>query len=480
MKKIILGTILALALLGSCMFQSDGGDDKGAVSMKFALATAKGEVTPTAARIWVYSDNTLLANKAATAYYNTALVNGSGTVTISELPPGNSYRLVVAAGTASEDGTYFTTLKYGMSDEFPIKAGVETSVAMTLDAISTSYKAEPGMKSVVVTDGSIVAASSSAVYTGSSISTLTSAGSWSASNGTINSLSLGYTSSTSTYFPMANTTNGVYILSEGTATLKGGTIAPVTKDGKVIDSNGALQSGSYDDVFFFQGERQFGGLTGSDTSWTTVKLDFEGLSGKPIMDFFVIGDPASETSDVFGFFATKFVGSFRMGESFINSEDPPDVSDILDRDNSFLSFFGEGIPLIQCFGFTGDSRNTLYLGTKNGAYTTTASFAAGGTGLGVTPALLAGTKGINITKMVTRLFTTGTDTTTKIPAVAMLSSSELIVVKGGNLYRMPYVTGLVGTLTDIAWNGTKVVITGSLGVGEVETKALLPADTLVE
>ncbi len=479
MKKIILGTIIALALLGSCMFQSGGGDDKGAVSMSFALAVAKGEVTPTAARIWIYSDNTLIANKAATAYYNTALVNGAGSVTIQELPPGNSYRLVVAAGTASEDGTFFTTAKYRMSDVFPIKAGVETSVAMKLDAISTSYTAAPGMKSVVVTGGSIVAASQSAVYSGSSISTLTSSV-WNASNGTINSLSLGYTSSTDTYFPMANTTNGVYTLSEGSATLKGGTIAPVLKDGKVIDSNGALQSGSYDDVFFFQGERQFGGLTGSDTSWTTVKLDFEGISGKPIMDFFVIGDPESETSDVFGFFATKFVGSFRMGKSFINSEDPPEVSDILDRDNSLLSFFGDGIPLIQCFGFTGDSRNTLYLGTKNGAYTTTASFAAGGTGLGVTPTLLAGTKGINITKMVTRLFTTGTDSATKIPAVAMLSSSELIVVKGGNLYRMPYVTGLVGTLTDIAWNGTKVVVTGSLGVGEVETKALLPADTLVD
>ena len=471
MKKIIIFVaILALVLLGACSFSS-GGDDKGSVSMRFALAplASKGLVgTEDTARIWIYSNNVLLEKDKTTEYYQVALTSGAGSITIEELPPGNDYRLVVASGEIINEKTtaadYFNVVRYGMSTAFEIKAGTDTSVAMTLEAITTAYKALASVKSLVTVSGKIIAASSAAIHSGSSISGLTTTD-WSSSYGTINSLSLGYTSSVSSYYPLVNTTNGVYTLAEeGPPIIKADAITSVLKDGKPESQLGALQSGAYDDVYFYQGERQFGGLTGTDTVWTKIKLDIAGLSGKPIIDFFVVGSPSDKTN-VFAFFATRFVGTFRMGESFIDQGADFDYLEAILGKNSLLSFFGEDLPLIQAFGYTGDTGNTLYLGTKSGVYKTTAAFTSTSGALGTTPVLVTGTKGINVTKIVTRL-------ESDVPVAAMLSSDEIIVVKGSLVYRMPYLKWMAGTLSDIAWNGTKVVVTGSLGVAEIETSAL--------
>ena len=262
---------------------------------------------------------------------------------------------------------------------------------------------------------------------------------WSGANGAINSLSLGLLAD-ETEFLLVNTTNGVY-----DATVPAG---PVRK-GNALAAPGPLQSGSYDDVFFFQGEGQFGGLTGEDTEWMTIDLDIEGLAGKPVMDFFVIEESEENVS---GFFATKVVGAFRMGQGILES-DEIDFSD-LNKDNPNLTFFGDGLPLIQGFGYTGDASGTLYLGTKNGAYRTSTSALAGAQ-------LVGGTKGINITKLAV-----GAN------AVAMLSAKELILIKNSRVYRMPYVTGLVGDLTDLAWLGDKVILSGTAGIGVVDTSGI--------
>lgn len=443
MKKISFAIAILAALLGACSLQT-GGEGDGSVNMRFALAVQDGGSVPSSVRVWVYSDNVLIKKASSEEYHSATLVNGQGTVTIPDLPPGSGYRLVVAAGSASE--TRFATVRYGMSAVFSVRSGVETGVALTLADIDTAYDTEiGGLKSVVVDvdDNSIYAASDSAVYSGAALGSL-SPSAWTA-GGAINSLSLGYVSAGPSNFPLVNTTTGVYPVGGG---------API---GGALVSPGALQSGSYDDVFFYQGDDQFGGLVEAGDDWTTVELDIDGLAGKPVLDFFVV----ENGGQVYGFFATKFVGAFRMGQNFVESE--PDISDVLDKSSGLLSFFAEDLPLIQAFGYVGDGAGTLYLGTKNGAYRTNVSF--GTAALGSAPVLVAGTRGIDISKIVVRMDGDS-------PVAAMLSASELVVVKAGKVYRMPFATGLVGTLTDIAWQGTKVIVTGVSGIGEVETAGL--------
>ncbi len=436
MKKITFALVLAVVLLGSCAMQSG---EPGTVRMGFNLAASAraGGESLTYVRVWVYSDNVLVKASVDADFHGAPLVSGAGTVTISDLPPGNAYRLVAAAGDDNGSSSRFRTLRYGMSPVFAVNGGAETGVAMTLTDIATDYNEVPGgLKGVVVAnDDTIYAASAGNLYSGTSLEPDT-ATVWSA--GTINSLSLGYDSLSVGDFPLVNTTNGVY-----DATVPA---VPVLIGGPLA-APGALQSGSFDDVYFFQGEGQFGGLAGEDLTWTTIDLDIQGLTGKPVMDFFVI----ENAGVVSGFFATKIIGAFRMGQDFLDSD--PDFADI-NKDNPNLTFFGEKLPLIQAFGYTGDASGTLYLGTKNGAYRTATS------GLG-TVKLVDGTKGINITKLAVGG-----------GAVAMLSAKELILLKNSRVFRMPYVVGLVGDLTDLAWRGTKVIVTGSAGIGEIETSGI--------
>lgn len=460
MNKRTYGIVLvfSLVLLGACSLY-DAGSGEGSVSMRFALQRAAGNESASALRVWVYSNNTLIPNSGAD-YYSAGLSNGAGSIKIEGLPAGDNYRLVVAAGTLS--GSSFKTERYGMSAAFPVKTGSDTGVSLQLVSLSTDMTpTADALKSVVVTNGgTVTAASDSKLYHGSTLASI-SPTSWTL-GGSINSVSTGFMSSGSQTFLLVNTSNGVYqdLTGAGTFTRVGNAIAPVPKDGQIEAEPGALQSGSYDGVYFFQGERQFGGLVGdpTTTNWAAVKLDIAGLAGKPVMDFFVLG---TNLDDISGFFATKFVGAFRVGKNFIEGE--PSIDKILDKDNSLFSFFGEDLPLVQAFGFTGDVYKTLYLGTKSGAYRTTVASLSGASALGTTPALVPGTRGINITKIVV----SGNGT------AAMLSAGELVVVKDSKVYRMPFVTGLVGNLTDVAWlDPTTVLVTGTSGIGSVSTAGL--------
>lgn len=117
------------------------------------------------------------------------------------------------------------------------------------------------------------------------------------------------------------------------------------------------------------------------------------------------------------------------------------------------------LPLTQALGYYAGN-GTLYLGTRNGAYRSAVS--SGVSALASSPVQVPGTQGLDITKIIVN----------DEGVVAMLSASELVVVKDSKVYRMPFVTGLVGNLTDIAWNDTTVIVTGSAGIGEVGTDSL--------
>jgi hypothetical protein len=174
------------------------------------------------------------------------------------------------------------------------------------------------------------------------------------------------------------------------------------------------------------------------------------LQGKPILDLLVW---KKDQDTIFGYFATRVVGAFRVGSSNIENLK---LEDILsgNKTNSPITFFGESLPLIQAFGYIGG--DDLYLGTKSGVYKTNIN-----TPKTSTPLLIEGTKGLDVTKIVVQ------ETTE-----AFLTAKELVILKGSKIYKMPFLTSVVGTLTDVAWKGTDLIVVGTNGICSVPTEDL--------
>ncbi len=87
------------------------------------------------------------------------------------------------------------------------------------------------------------------------------------------------------------------------------------------------------------------------------------MAGNPVLDLLV----KEIDSAVYGYFATRVAGAFRIGSEDIDNVKLEDI--LSGNENSPITFFGKGLPLIQAFGNIEDS-DELYLGTKNGVYKT--------------------------------------------------------------------------------------------------------------
>ncbi len=432
MKKLFLGTrifpfpraaiaagALAVALiLGSCAIGAVG---PAGSTVKLAYApSARGFTgagpSPTEARVWVYSNNVPVSNPSGTAYYIGTVDTSGGTVTISTLYPGDNYLFVAAAGT--NDGTTFTTTAFGTSGTFSIKAGVETTVSITLEPI-TIDKPISGYDVVSVTSvgSTVYAASANTLYPSTSSFSGTS---W--SHGTINNLNATDDGITL----LVSTSEGVYDANNATI---GGSLAV-----NVLQAAGADSSGP----FFYQADKEFGGSTG--TSWTRISLDLP-VAGKPILDMLVVQDT---NSTVYAIAATRVVGAFMMSSNFLSSSDP--LQEIFSGNSSNLTFFGSTLPLIQALGkYSNGTSYYVYLGTKNGAYQISLDPADLAASLkAAVPTLIPGTTGLDITKV---LVDNNGD-------AVFLASSEVVLYNNTTkqIYKMPFLTGAVGTLRDVAVN----------------------------
>ncbi len=398
------------------------------------------------ARVWVYSNNVLVPNPATVDGYYSASVSGdSATVTVKDLAPGENYRVVAVAGVPQTGGT-FVPSAFGTSDLFGIKAGVETSVSMTLKTINiTPALSGINLKSVVLSD-KIYTADSTRIYYASNIGALSANTYRALSSGTINSLNL---TADDTPRVLINTSQGVSILRQED-------IESIGSWGGETPPN-VLQSGGLDSAYtyFYQADKELGGIVGANISgekWNRIKIELEALAGKPILDLLII---RKDADTFYGYFATRVVGAFKVGSNKIKEID---LEAILKKEaGGPISFFGESLPLIQAFGYIEkDVSKTLYVGTKNGVYYTTDLDTLKGF------TLLEGTKGLNIIKVIVQ----GTDE-------AFLTSKEIVILKGGSkVYKMPFLTSVVGDLTDIAWNGTDLLVTGTKGICSVPTSDL--------
>lgn len=437
---ILLSALVLVLFVFSCAIWT-GGSDSGTISLSFSPSSKALGTGATEARVWVYSNNVLVPNPAnSDGYYSASIGSGAteATITISDLPPGDSYRIVVAAFKPVETTT--TVTAFGTSPLFGVRAGVETGVELTLKEINIAVPT-PQIKNLVsvVCDGStITAASGSALYSGGSVTELTKASWPTPTKGTINSLNL-----TADQSPvvLVNTTNGIYNTTQ----------IPI---GGSWGSGGApsvLQSGGISpDIFFYQSEKEIGGYVGGN-EWNRIKLDIP-VAGKPILDLLVW----KKDDKIYGYFATRVVGAFRVGSSDIEALKLEDI--LSGNENSPIIFFGESLPLIQAFGYIGET--DLYLGTKSGVYKTNIN-----TPKTSYPELIVGTKGLDVTKIVVQ----GSGTNA---VEAFLTAKEIVILKDSNVYKMPFLTSVVGTITDVAWKGTDLIVVGTNGICSVPTADL--------
>ena len=440
MKKLFLGNrvfplpitvIAALALgaalnLGSCAI---GAVSPAGSTVKLAYSAAARASAPvsgsssTEARVWVYSNNIPVANPNGQAYFSGTVDSNGGTVTISALYPGDNYLFVAAAGT--NNGTTFTTTAFGTSGQFSIKAGVETTVSITLDPISiTPYLSGTNVVSVASVGSTVYAASANTLYSGSSFS----GNPW--NYGTVNNLNATDDGSTL----LVSTSTGVF---GSTGTAIGASLAV-----NVLQAAGAGSEGP----FFYQADKEFGGYTG--TTWTQIALDLP-VAGRPILDMLVVQDSAN---NVYAIAATRVVGAFMMSSAFINSSDH--LQEIFSGNSTYLTFFGSDLPLIQALG---KAPNGIYAGTKNGAYQITLNSAdLPGSLKTAVPALIPGTTGLDITKVLVD----------SAGNAVFLASSELVLFYNATkrIYKMPFLTGAVGTLRDVACDTSNIYVAGSNGL----------------
>lgn len=465
MKKLYVGNrvfpfaIAAMALvaalsLGSCAIGAVG---PAGSTVKLAYApSARGSAptngSPTEARVWVYSNNVPVANPNGSAYYSGTIDSSGGTVTISALYPGDNYLFVAAAG--ANDGTTFTTTAFGTSSQFSIKAGVETTVSITLDSISIWIPIPSvNIVSVANADTAVYAASANTLYSGStsSFSTVTSFG----SHGTINNLNATLNATLNGTL-LVSTSAGVY---DGNGTPIGGLWS--SSPPNVLQAAGAGSNGP----FFYQADKEFGGTPNTSTNWTQISLDLP-VAGKPILDMLVVQDNASPPN-VYAIVASRVVGAFMMSSAFLSSSDP--LQEIFSGNSTNLTFFGSTLPLIQAFG---KAPNGVYVGTKNGAYQITLDYTDSTTLSNslktAVPALIPGTKGLDITKV---LVDDSGD-------AVFLASSEVVLYNNSTkqIYKMPFLTGAVGTLHDVAVNTVSgyyyLYVAGSNGLASFQIPGL--------
>jgi hypothetical protein len=479
MKKL-LGFLGILALLAGC---SSPVTPPSGNSVTFTIPTGAGSgsraLQSNEARLWLFNGGVLYPN-GAQGYYSTGFSGTAASLTVAGIPDAADYSVVVVVGAVTTSG--FMPTAYASSAPFSVATGAQTDVNLTLKnltgALATALNSTD-VVSIKEVGSTLYAASPTTLY---SSATTGLAGLPNLANpvplatGTIHSLTAGYDIPTATPFLLVNTTNGVY---------KGGVsdlVAASTPTQPDVTWSGAVSwtapvSGStvpfY--TYFFMGPTSLGGVysvasdpgaASNTSSWRSVDLSqIPGINGNPLLDFVVTSTGSGASTVVYGFFATRILGTVRVNSAWLQQGGVLSLSDLMDTSKGYFQYVGSGLPLIQALGLVSDpslATKNLYLGTQGGAYMipdATATTLA-------TPALLPETRGFNITRIVTD----------NAGDIAFLSTNDIFIKPAGKaLLRLPFVASVVGTLQDARWSpGTQglLYVAGTSGALGIQTGAL--------
>jgi len=181
---LVVGSVLSL----SCILDSGGSSGSVQFTIKGAGDTA---------RVYLATSQGALAPIGGdTDYLEVSLSSGVATVTIEGLPAGAEYRAFFGLG--NRDNGWLETERYAVSSAFEISAGTNVEVDLGLldetSAFGITYSDQlmnKSLKGVVVdADGNINTPTSSTLFEGDTVTTMT--GSFALTAGhTANSISLG-------------------------------------------------------------------------------------------------------------------------------------------------------------------------------------------------------------------------------------------------------------------------------------------------
>ena len=444
--KALRWTLVAavgLLALSACFFTTTGEGVEGdlQIELEGSVITIPGV---THARVWLLSANNRITIGDGTDYLEIDLSQLEGnTVTVRGIPAGYEYVALFSVGI--KHSGWFEVKAWGETDPVTVVSGVDTEVTFALGPSQTvpfTYGSAAVMgKNImdVAVSGDIYAADATRMYSDGTggVSALADDGVSLSGGRQINSLSLGTFSG-----PIwANTTQGIVRYTGAAYDY----VSLLTQDTiSVLDSGGYADGNQY---VWYQRNGGLGGQDITDDDWLDIDVS-DMVSGQPVKDMVVLD------STNFGYFATQ-LGGFALDRTILDSLS----EDFLGQAVFFLDIQDGGAQYFVT-SLAHDGAN-FYLGTSNGAYTSTNPVAVAAT-------LVPGTGGHAFLEMEGAAAT-----------AAFLTQNYLFLRSGGTTYRLPFCAGLPGTVTGLAWDGATLVISGTEGVVEIPAATFIAQGLIV-
>ena len=450
MRKILITVVIVASFLSaSCYWAPEA--ETGSVSFQLHPDVVSRALINSydTMRVYLLSDSQSLLQHDDGYYYQEFDLNETETVEVEGVPPG-TWDVLVSLGTATDDG-YLVVEEYGSADGIEVTAGGpghEASVTLAPSPLVIS-------ESLLGSDATGAAFVGTDVY--ASVGNTVYVGSGPASMGTtLPALAAGYT------------LNGI---TEGSFFVDGDNFAKelwLNTSKRIVPYRGSsfvydfqsleinvTEAAVFEDddepdalTIVFQRPKGFGGVVIGDTEypdpslwdWVDVNQLEDSLSSELILDFTL--------SDNYAYFATT-LGAFWMPR--IAFEDG--TADDFIADGTFFTVdSGADIYSLQYNPAT----QKLLIGTADGVYRVSRS--------GDGEPLTAGAAPVSGSGLTTEGYGfTMTSVNTSGDYAVFVSSYDLFIYNTatGALTMLPFYAGLPGLLTDFAWNGNTLFLSGT-------------------
>ena len=466
MKKIIkmavlTAALISLGLLYSCYMSSSFGNGSLALHLAADFSSSSprtlGDSSNNTARVWLLDAEGSVFPLSDDLEYRQADIGASGTdINIENIPAGQ-YTVLLSVGNI-DSTEFFDVLQYGQSEAVSITSGSTAEMTLPLGPSPFStYLKGVGLKGVKEFEGTVYAVSADKLYN-STLANLANIGFNPANTPAdyeVQSLSIGKVVSTGDSAIWLNTNKGILPYKTGTSfdTSFSSGLGDIT----IFDSGALDSSESFPITVFFQREGGLGGVyitneaKDSPSTWNWLNIDLSDvITGQPVLGFYM--------TDNYAYFATK-LGAFRLSSDIITTYNGTDIPDLMNYADFFSINDADGgeIPILAIAGYKTGADTYLVMGTEKGAYTVKLTEGDAVHAYTTAPALLSGTAGYGIRKMAAK---------SDGSYIAMLSGRDLFIYNSvaETVMHYPFNSGLPGTLTDLAWAGTELLISGTAGL----------------
>ncbi len=482
--KIIIISILAILFISCSINQLE----KGSIPIRLPESGAdRATGDYSYARILLLTEAGYVNIDTSTEEVFKDVPYSEGAYTIENIKP-STYDIIVLFGDKTSTGVFTDYSAYAIADDYTITAGINNSISLTIvssDFVWTPAFVGKNSTQVLNINEDIYIKSEGAnegVYKNSTELSFNDA-----TIGTIQSIGNG-TDAAGLGTLWLNTNRGIYPYN-GESLDKDFSSALVSETLVIRESAGMrLDGGDSEDIFiaFYQGEGSVGAVlidedeAEADWEW----FNKESLVGDPddpddngnpeVAELLEDLDTLVYDFEVNGSYA--YVATALPLDAFRISADTMEILDEVDAfgvktfpkeptfDDAkklvdFITVKDSNGDLETIKALVSEGSN-LYLGSEKGLYITTVNSTTDGslTNEEAVTTLVAGTTGRNFKKLVS---TTG--------YVAALTDGGVMIISGSSVVKeYMFYQGLPGELTDLSWQGTKLFITGSAGVVELE------------